>query len=55
MSSVKTGTVVHKLSTYYGRRNVLTTWKTAAATVGHGRCNALAFANCLCRNSGLFR
>ena len=33
-----------ELSTHQGRRNVLTTWKTAAATVGHGRRNALAFA-----------
>ena len=35
------------------RRNVLTSWKAAATTVGHGRRNAFTFANCLCRNSWL--
>ena len=36
-----------------GRRNVLNTWEATAATVGHGRRNAFAFANCHCRNSWL--
>ena len=40
-------------SRHQGRRSVLTSWKAAATTVGHGRRNAFAFANCLCRNSWL--